>query len=66
MAIRYIVTGFIRFERELLILFCSLITMKIENFINRIEVNRQFARSTVNSYTRILNNFNEYVKELYI
>ena len=40
--------------------------MKIENFINRIEVNRQFARSTVNSYTRILNNFNEYVKELYI
>ena len=40
--------------------------MKIENFINRIEVNRQFARSTVNSYTRILNNFNEYVKELYM
>ena len=39
--------------------------MKIENFINRLEVNRQYASSTVTSYRRTLNIFNEYVKELY-
>ena len=34
--------------------------MKIETFINRLKVNRQFAKSTVSSYTRILNCFNRY------
>lgn len=35
--------------------------MKIETFINRIKVNKQYSNSTVSTYTRILNRFNHYV-----
>ena len=38
--------------------------MKIETFINRIKINRQFAKSTVNSYTRTLNRFNDYIRSV--
>ena len=39
--------------------------MKKENFINRLQVNRQYASSTISNYTRVLNLFDDYVKELY-
>jgi len=45
-------------------LFCILITMKIETFINRIKVNRQFAQSTISSYTRTLKRFDDYLRDL--
>ena len=35
--------------------------MKLENYINRIKVNRQYAKSTIDSYTRILRNFDNYI-----
>jgi len=38
--------------------------MKIENFIDRIKINKQYAKSTISSYTRTLKNFNGYVKSL--
>ena len=38
--------------------------MKIEKFIERIKINRQFAKSTVNSYTRTLNRFNDFIRNV--
>ncbi len=35
--------------------------MKIETFIDRIKINKQYASSTVNSYTRTLIRFNDYI-----
>ena len=35
--------------------------MKIAQFINRIKINRQFAKSTVDTYTRTLKRFNDYI-----
>lgn len=47
------------------ILFCCFITeMEIKTFIDRIKINRQFAKSTVDSYTRTLKNFDSYVRSL--
>ena len=36
--------------------------MKIETYIKRIRINRQFSQSTIESYTRILKKFDEYIK----
>lgn len=38
--------------------------MKIENFINRIKINRQYAKSTVYQYTRTLNRLDKYIKNI--
>ena len=38
--------------------------MKIQDFINRIKINKQYAKSTVKTYTSVLNKFNAYVLDL--
>lgn len=38
--------------------------MKLENYINRIKVNRQYAKSTIDSYTRILKSFDSYIVKI--
>ena len=38
--------------------------MKIENYINRIKINRQYAKSTICDYTRTLNKLDQYIKEV--
>ena len=36
--------------------------MRIETYIKRIRINRQFSQSTIESYTRILKKFDEYIR----
>jgi site-specific recombinase XerD len=36
--------------------------MRIETYIKRIKINRQFSKSTIESYTRILKKFDDYIK----
>lgn len=38
--------------------------MKIQKFIDRLAINKQYAKSTIDSYTRILKSFDKYVKSL--
>ena len=36
--------------------------MRIETYIKRIKINRQFSKSTIESYTRILKKFDDYIR----
>ena len=38
--------------------------MKIQTFIDRISINKQYAKSTISSYTRVLKSFDSYLKSL--
>ena len=36
--------------------------MRIETYIKRIKINRQFSKSTIESYTRSLKKFDDYIR----
>ena len=38
--------------------------MKIDTYINRIKVNKQFSNSTIQSYTRALNKLDSYIRKI--